>query len=636
LNLDSLAEVEQAVAECRRSIESDNVVGYCRRHGIDPSALGMDVIVQRMIRPELAGVAFTVNPLTGAQQVVIEACAGLADELLAGQVEPLSSEHPLVRKYSGEIQRTALDVMRHFGAPQDVEFAVADGDVYVLQARHITRIHFAAEIGEWTTADFRDGGVSSRVCSPLMWSLYEMIWDHSLKGTLRELHLFGDDFQAARMFFGRPYWNVGAVKQCLSRLPGFVEREFDADLNVEIKYDGDGRRTPVTLGGVLRALPTVLAIRRFFRNQARAAGAYLSGGYEAIARRYEPPARDVETSFRRLVERDYFALECCYFRTIFAASLAKLDFKMSFPDADYASLMAGLPPMRHMEPVRALREMAARGERDVTPLLGPFCHHYRMGLDVLAPRWDEDRAFVESLLDSAFDARGVDRADPRAVYEQARAAALARLAFWRRRRFRRKLDRLRQFVWLREQMRDLSSRMYYLIRRHALAIARRRGLGDDVFFMTFREIFADDRSSIAAGRDLYRSFRHFDAPNEIGARYAYGGAARAGGALVGIGASPGTARGVARVAHSVQQAVSVEKGAIVVAPFIDPGWTPVFDRVAGVVAETGGLLSHAAVICREYGIPAVLGVPAATRRILDGQVVVVDGGQGRVALAERQ
>jgi len=327
-------------------------------------------------------------------------------------------------------------------------------------------------------------------------------------------------------------------------------------------------------------------------------------------------------------------LESCYFRTIFAASLAKLDFKMSFPDADYASLMAGLPPMRHMAPVYALRKMAVHGQRDIRPLLREFRHHYRQGLDVLAPRWDEDPQFVESLLETAPSSSDAGRADPRALYEQSRAAALARLPFWRRRRFRRKLDRLRQFVWLREEMRDLSSRMYYLIRRHALEIGRRRGLGDDVFFMTIRQILADDRASIAPSRDVYHRYRHFDAPNEIGARWAFGGEVPADGALVGIGASPGVVRGIARIARSVQDVVNVERGAIVIAPFVDPGWTPVFDRVGGVVAEAGGLLSHAAVICREYGIPAVLGVPGAMRRISDGQMIIVDGTQGRVTIVD--
>jgi pyruvate,water dikinase len=173
--------------------------------------------------------------------------------------------------------------------------------------------------------------------------------------------------------------------------------------------------------------------------------------------------------------------------------------------------------------------------------------------------------------------------------------------------------------------------MYYLIRRHVLAIAERRGLGEDIFFMRFEEIIADDHSSIARRRERYESFRNFKAPNEIGSRFAFAPAPSRG-ALRGIAASPGSARGVARVARTIEESMRVETGAILVCPYTDPGWTPVLDRVAGVVTETGGLLSHAAVICREYGIPAVLGVPQATARIGDGARVAIHGNEGFVEL----
>src|SRR5207247_7607793 len=157
---------------------------------------------------------------------------------------------------------------------------------------------------------------------------------------------------------------------------------------------------------------------------------------------------------------------------------------MAFPEADYAALVAGLPALRHMSPLRALRDLAARVDHDVTPVLRQFRHHYRQGLDLIKPRWDEERDYIETLLGDLPASVGTD---PRPAYEPARAETLRRLPFWRRRAFRRKLDRLRTFVWLREELRDLSSRMYYLIRRHVLEIARQRGLGEDVFFMTFRE-----------------------------------------------------------------------------------------------------------------------------------------------------
>ncbi len=636
LDLRTLDDVEEAMRACRASIEAPSVVEYCRKHGINRSALAMNVIVQRMVTPELAGVAFTINPHTGADEVVIDACEGLAADLLAGRGVPLASDHPLVRRYAPGIERVARRIQEHFGAPQDIEFAIQDGAIYILQARPITRIGFAAELGEWTNADFRDGGVSSTVCTPLMWSLYDYIWEDALKGFLLEIRLFGADFQAGRLFFGRPYWNLGEVKRCLLKLPGFVERDFDEDLSVAITYDGNGQQTPVTPVGVLRALPTVFAIESIWKAQERFDRDFLSGGFDRLVRSFDASARDNDASFERFVTGVYKTTETNYFRTIFCTSLAKLDFKSSFPDADYAALAGGLPPMQHLEPARVIREMASRGGTDLAALLERFAHHSRRELDICAPRWDEDRDWVAGLVHQPFAGHS---GDARAAYHSARASALASISPWKRRSFARKLDRLRNFVWLREELRDLSSRVYHLLRRRVKAIAERRGLGDDIFFMTVHEIIEDDRSNIARGRALYDAYRNFEAPHEIGRRFAVDRtpAAASSAPLHGIAVSHGRATGIARVARTVEEAAAIRPGEILVSVFTDPGWTTLLDRAAAVVTETGGLLSHAAVICREYGIPAVLGVNDATRRIRNGGRIAVDGTAGTVSvLDERQ
>lgn len=636
LELNHLEEVEEAVRRCRLSVSRPSVIQYCRDHDIDPSSIQMDVIVQRMVRPELAGVAFTVNPVTGAEEVVIEACEGLADQLLAGRRASLPTDHPLVKEYAPRIEQLARAVQRHYGAPQDIEFAVEGGTLYLLQARPITRIHFLPETGEWTNADFRDGGVSSRVCTPLMWSLYDFIWEDALKGFFREVRLLRGDFRAGRMFFGRPYWNLGEVKRCLEKLPGFVEREFDKDLSVQIGYEGNGHQTPVNLWTLLRAIPIGWAIRSFFKNQQAIARRFLQSDFAALEEEFERVPSDVVAGLRRLIEHAYKRTETTYFRTIYAASIAKMDFLSSFPDADYATLVSGLPPLRHLEPTRVMRAMAARGDTDIAPLLKRFRHHGRSELDIRVPRWDQDPEFVQQLL-AQFTTPTAKSEDPHAVYERARDAYLKSLPARKHKSFHRKVDRLRSFVWLREELRDLSSRMYYLIRRYVLAIAEQRELGDDIFFMTFGEILDDDRSNVRANREIYDSYRNFQAPNEIGSRFpleSLSNQATGGQTLHGIGASQGAVEGVAWVLRRVEDVTSVPADAVLICPFTDPGWTPILDRVIGVVTETGGLLSHAAVICREYGIPAVLGVSAATQRIRTGQRLCIDGSRGRINLLD--
>ncbi len=100
--------------------------------------------------------------------------------------------------------------------------------------------------------------------------------------------------------------------------------------------------------------------------------------------------------------------------------------------------------------------------------------------------------------------------------------------------------------------------------------------------------------------------------------------------LTGTGASPGIVRGTARTVHDPDQFSVVRPGDVLVCRTTDPAWTPLFGVAAAVVTETGGMLSHAAIVAREYGIPAVLGVANALTRIKSGTTVVVDGTRGTV------
>jgi pyruvate,water dikinase len=111
-----------------------------------------------------------------------------------------------------------------------------------------------------------------------------------------------------------------------------------------------------------------------------------------------------------------------------------------------------------------------------------------------------------------------------------------------------------------------------------------------------------------------------------------GGDARDANQLGGIAASPGVAEGAARVITSVAQLDEVQAGEILVCPITAPSWAPVFARIGAAVSDIGGIMSHAAIVSREYGLPAVVGTGFGTKRIRTGQRVRVDGDNGTVAI----
>jgi pyruvate,water dikinase len=105
-------------------------------------------------------------------------------------------------------------------------------------------------------------------------------------------------------------------------------------------------------------------------------------------------------------------------------------------------------------------------------------------------------------------------------------------------------------------------------------------------------------------------------------------------ALKGIGGSPGIASGKVKIISEISEFARFQEGDILVAPTTNPSWTPLFLLAQAVVTEVGGMLSHGAVVAREYQIPAVLGVKDATRNLKDGQKITVDGGKGMIYLRE--
>jgi pyruvate,water dikinase len=230
-----------------------------------------------------------------------------------------------------------------------------------------------------------------------------------------------------------------------------------------------------------------------------------------------------------------------------------------------------------------------------------------------------------------------------------------RLAAWERPHFERAVGLARDALVAREDGLYLFERVASIIRRAARALGRHLAEAghiqshDDVFFMRRSELTEavlgrlDVRPRIARRK---RAFERISRAHGGGEHwfFASGSAARPrevdkpskqGVLVTGVGASRGRARGVVRVVRGPHEFSKVQKGDILVAQFTAPAWTPLFSLAGAVVTDIGGALSHAAIVAREYGIPAVLGSGRATATLEDGQRVVVDGTEGWVKLDEK-
>lgn len=273
-------------------------------------------------------------------------------------------------------------------------------------------------------------------------------------------------------------------------------------------------------------------------------------------------------------------------------------------------------------------------------------------LDLDAPTWGEAPELARRAA-RACDAAAFDGGTARALArrEEKEREALARFSDEERPIARMILDALRRARGAQQTLNVLVGEIALGATRGAMLRAGERiGLGGDVVWLERDELAAALRGEpLARGLVAARQAAHARAlattpPDALGepdprmladpAVAAMLGATPPAGALRGLGASPGRARGPARVLASEADVEKVEAGEVVVVAALEPTWTPVMQKAAAIVAETGGLLSHAAVVAREMGKPAVVGLADARRRLRSGVEVAVDGASGEVAIGE--
>jgi pyruvate,water dikinase len=283
--------------------------------------------------------------------------------------------------------------------------------------------------------------------------------------------------------------------------------------------------------------------------------------------------------------------------------------------------------------------------------LEAFGHRAVYEVEAANPRWREQPDYLFEVLAmyaSLPQARAPFDPEKQVRRRQAAEQEVCRLLTpWRRAWFRATLRRTQAFSRLRENSKSHLVQLIDIGRLMALRAAHflmQDGLLEDaeaIFYLRIEEVKTAlcDTMPVETVRHLItqrRLERQRDAARHlpdlfIGERPLYAESLPTQGTvLTGLPSSPGRVTGIARVLCSPQEGTRLQPGEILVAPSTDPGWTPLFLLASGLVMETGGYLSHGAIVAREYGIPAVLNVPLATQRIPDGSSILLDGAQGMI------
>ncbi|GGN20869.1 phosphoenolpyruvate synthase [Lentzea pudingi] len=614
---------------------------------------------REIVEKRLGDKKFVIRSLPGGGTEHVE--AGESDDqcLTDGQIHALAV---LGRK-----------VQQHYGSPQDTEWAIDDdGDLHLTQARPITTL--------FPLPDNADGGAHVYFCFSLAQGLERPITPMG-RAVFREISkaafeiVIGDPKSKSYVETGeRIFFDVTKVLQSkvgrefITRLLGVMEArssEVLRGLFVDPRFAiRNSSPTP--------AVKRVLRLARRFRLPVTAVKALVN------------PEKAVRTAL--LMEREVLekaaslsieqALQRCTVPVLpRLAPTALVGFAMlglvgkvvRTKPGELQTVLRGLPNNITTEMDMAMWDLAQEIRHDPEALrqfrdgerpaaldrfLARWGHRAVAEIDLGLPRWSDDPAHVIGVVENFLRLED-DQAHPDAVFARGAAEAEAMIETlagraWGRGWFVRfALRRTRVLAGLREYPKYLIITLFGVLRKRVadlgaeLVAADRLDARDDVFFLNFEEmrsVQGDLRTLVAERREVYdREMRRRHIPRVLLSDGTEPEAVHHGGPvegdLVGTPASAGTITGIARVVMDPVGA-HLEPGEILVAPSTDPGWTPLFLTAGGLVMEMGGANSHGAVVAREYGIPAVVGVRQAVTRIRTGERITVDGSTGAVITLE--
>jgi phosphohistidine swiveling domain-containing protein len=717
LDVDGDEALLDAVRRCWASLRTPRIRTYLEQHQIEYAQVAMAVVVQRLVPSDVAGVLFTVDPNGGRDRMVIEASWGLGETVVGGRVQPdvLRLEATTGRVLSASIADKAIyvaagapgerpveegrrtqaclssrdvhalwqlgrQVEQHCGAPRDIEWAIHNSRVFLLQARPITTWREADAVYQ-IISRARQHLHQERAAGRGPWV------QHNLAETLPHPTRFTwsviKRFMSGAGGFGAMYRRVGfqpspavdhegfleliagQVYMDVSRAPEMFGSDFpfaydlatlDRDPDASQKAPSipcgsfsmrmKAARLLANAGGRIKSLSESADV------EFRSTTAPAIQRWVAKARRQDLGALSTEELIAHWHEREHQVLDIFGPETLLPSLICGMvwtdletfleeHFWDERPDALARLVAAGGTPDRTIVSDAELYEVAT-GRRNMKTWIAANRHRGPSEFDLAAPRWREQPERLHEMAARLATGEAPLERFQRAVERAAAHAATlrAQLSSSDAREFDRRLVLVHRFMPFREEGKDFLMLAYDELRRLALELGRRLEIGEGVFHLTPAETFDALRVGYAPHhlieeRQLaYQAESRLTLPRVIDASTIERlgtptDVAMTAGAYQGLSLSTGRACGPARVLHSATEAGDFGSGYVLVCPSTDPAWTPLFINAVGLVLECGGTLSHGAVVAREMGLPATV-VPDATRCFRTGEYLEIDGNSGRV------
>ena len=759
-------DVPRRVLDVWRSVFSDRVCAYRRKNNLPPVAGAPAVLIQKMVNPEVSGVAFSADPVTGQRGVtVIASLYGVGTAIVSGDCDadthyvdrdgniiehkiavktnvhrfsvltssgvksvPLTSEEARRPVLSNPqvlaIAELARGVERFFGRPQDIEWAIENGKIYLLQSRPITSLYDVADpdgiLCIWDNSNIAES--YSGITTPLTFSFARRAYEGVYRQFCRTLRVPHKTIEKNDPVFknmiglirGQIYYNLLNWYRLLAMLPGYklnrgfmeqmmgVKERLSEKLLEEASPSRWWERI-LDLVHLVNMLAGVIVnyfllnrrIKQFYQrlqNALSANGSNLSKfRTEELVAIYKELENRLLNKWEAPIVNDFFAM-------IFYGLLQKLSIAWCRDTEGTLQndLLRNAGGMISTEPAERVTQMARIAAKD-PELVAILCKESPQKILAKMRSYPEIQSLYESYIQK-FGERCLNELklesatlheDPRVLLRAIGSLAqgyttkapatqgpettdidLGRQAEDRVTStlsrhpirlliFRWVLKNARDRVCGRENLRFERTRAFGRVRKIVVEFGRRfYGLNlleepRDIFYLELQEIFAfaegtstctDLKGLVALRKQEFKRFSQMQPPADRfkthgivyqGNRYLTNRPTNdmPGNMRKGLGCCPGTISGKVRVVRDPRES-SLKAGEILVADRTDPSWILLFPLAAGLLVERGSLLSHAAIVARELGIPAIVSIPGVTEWLEDGDRVELDGRSGVVQKIE--
>ena len=681
LDVKGFENLYSAVESIWDSVKSKDIQAYLERMEVKEKNIQMAVIIQEMVMPVYSGVLFSHNPMTGLSEIVIEAVEGPGTALVQDGITPeryvhkrgtwtaMPDEALIPFMVIESVLKTAQQIIKKLKKPLDFEWVFDGKDLYWVQMREISTIDPVHVYSNRFSKDMMPGMIH-----PLIWSinipLINTVWIGLLEEMVGNLNIKAEDL--AKSFYYRSYFDMGTIGKVFNKM-GFPSEGLEMMMGMLPQKKGRPVFHPSMKS--IRLLPRLIRFvnskwhfeKQIKRNLPVIEVALKDFSIDDIKSADAEELLPAIQKLYNIVQKSvYLNILTPILASMYTRLLEKQLLKIGH-NLDSIDLMQGMPLIDQYNPsikLKKLNNLLNSTGLDITQALEAN------RLDILANK-DSSNEFLAEF--SAFMQRFGHLSDnsnnftampwreqpelvieliknyktPDKKSEQVIPFNQIGLKGFKRIISNMLYQRVKRFNQFREQVSWAYSYGYGLFRPHFLRLAslmKEKGWidsEDQIFFLSWDEIrnaFAtDNKISInkkANARMLeMKEMEDIQLPDIIYGEEAPPTFHKSQTRLEGTPTSRGYYCGKIKTVKGISEFSLVEDGDVLVIPYSDVGWTPIFAKAGAVIAESGGVLSHSSIIAREYKIPAVVSVSNALS-LRDNQKVSVNGYTGEIIILD--